>query len=102
VSTLLGTIGMGCAVASLQELMPNRMRGKAVALYAVIANLVGLGIGPTAVALLTDYVFGDESKLRYSIIIVAGICHVVATTALALALKPYRQSVEEVEHGLTA
>ena len=33
--------------------------GQAVAFYAVIANLIGLGLGPTAVALLTDYVFGD-------------------------------------------
>jgi MFS family permease len=102
VSTLVGTIGIGCVVASLQELMPNRMRGRAVALYAVIANLVGMGIGPTAVALLTDYVFGDESKLRYSLVIVAGVCHVVSTAALLLALKPYRESVEEIERGATA
>ena len=102
VATLLGTIGIGCVVASLQELMPNRMRGKAVALYAVIANLIGMGFGPTAVALLTDYAFGDESKLRYSIVIVAAICHLTATTALAFSLKPYRKSVEEIERGAIA
>jgi MFS family permease len=101
-STLVGTIGIGCVVASLQELMPNRMRGKAVALYAVIANLIGMGFGPTAVALLTDYVFGDESKLRYSIVIVAALCHLTATTALAFSLKPYRKSVEEIERGAPA
>ncbi len=102
VATLGGTIGIGCAVASLQELMPNRMRGQAVALYAVIANLIGLGLGPTAVALLTDYVFADESKLRYSLLIVAFVCHAVITLALWLSLKPYRESVEEIERAAAA
>jgi MFS family permease len=102
VATLGGTIGIGCAVASLQELMPNRMRGQAVALYAVVANLIGLGLGPTAVAVLTDYVFGDESKLRYSLLIVAFVCHVVISLALWLSLKPYRESVEAIERGAPA
>lgn len=102
IATLGGTIGIGCVVASLQELMPNRMRGKAVAFYTVIANLIGLGLGPTAVALLTDYAFGDESKLRYSLVIVALVCHATATIALALSLKPYRDSVTEIERAAAA
>ena len=85
VATLVGTLGIGCIVASLQELMPNRMRGQAVAIYAVVANLIGIGPGPTAVALLTDYVFGDESMLRYSLLIVAVVCHRHHHGALALA-----------------
>jgi MFS family permease len=102
IATLVGTIGLGCVVASLQELMPNRMRGQAVAFYAVIANLIGLGFGPTAVAMLTDYAFGDESKLRYSVLIVAGICHLIAIVALALALRPYRESVAQIESAAAA
>jgi MFS family permease len=96
-ATLGGSLGIGCAVAALQELMPNRMRGQAVAAYAVIANLIGLGMGPTAVALLTDRVFGDESMLRYSLVVVSLACHLVASTALALSLRPFRQSVVEIE-----
>jgi hypothetical protein len=82
--------------------MPNRMRGQAVATYAVIANLIGLGIGPTAVALLTDGVFGDESMLRYSLVIVALACHLVASVALALSLRPFRESVAEIERAAAA
>jgi len=101
-ATFLGSLGIGCAVAALQELMPNRMRGQAVALYAVLANLIGLGIGPTAVALLTDRWFGDESMLRYSLVIVALVCHVVASVALALSLRPFRESVVEIERAAAA
>jgi MFS family permease len=102
IATLIGTIGTGCALAALQELMPNRMRGQAVATYAVIANLVGLGLGPTAVALLTDYVFGDESLLRYSLLVVAVVCHAIAVTALWLSLRPFRESVTELERAAAA
>jgi MFS family permease len=102
VATLVGTIGIGCIVASLQELMPNRMRGKAVALYTVIANLIGMGLGPTATALITDYVFHDPAKLRYSLVIVAALCHATITTALAFSLKPYRESVAEIERTAAA
>jgi MFS family permease len=97
-SAFFGSLGIGCAIASLQELMPNRMRGQAVAAYAVIANLIGIGIGPTAVALLTDRVFGDESMVRYSILAVALVCHVIASAALALSLRPFRESVALVEN----
>jgi hypothetical protein len=78
------------------------MRGQAVAIYAVVTNLIGLGLGPTAVALLTDYVFGDESKLRYSLLVVAVVCHAVMSTALWLSLKPYRESVTELERVAAA
>jgi MFS family permease len=101
-STILGSMGIGCAVAALQELMPNRMRGQAVAAYAVIANLIGIGIGPTAVALITDRVFADESMLRYSILVVALVCHVIASAALWLSLRPFRESVIEMERAAAA
>jgi MFS family permease len=96
---LTGTLGVGCALAALQELMPNRIRGRAVAFYAVIANLIGLGLGPITVALLTDYVFGDESMLRYSILAVGVSCHLVSGIVLALALRPFRETVARVAAG---
>ena len=95
-TSICATLGVGCATAALHELMPNRLRGQAVAIYAVIANLIGLGIGPTAVALLTDYGFRDEQDLRYSILVVAVVCHVFAAIVLWLALKPHREAVLEL------
>src|SRR5690606_28292813 len=46
----------GVAPAAIQEVMPNSMRGQASAIYLFVITLIGLGIGPTAVALVTDYV----------------------------------------------
>ena len=63
----------GVGPAAIQEIMPNSMRGQASAVYLFVITMVGLGIGPTAVALCTDFVFGDDNALRYSLLIVTGI-----------------------------
>lgn len=60
----------GVAPAAIQEIMPNSMRGQASAIYLFVITLIGLGIGPTAVALVTDFVFADDAALRYSLLIV--------------------------------
>jgi MFS family permease len=60
--------------ASLAEMMPNQMRGVAVAIGYLMLNLLGAGCGPTMIAAMTDYVFKDELSLRYSLqIVVTGV-----------------------------
>jgi MFS family permease len=55
---------------ALQDLVPNRLRGRVVALLLLAGNLLGLGCGPTMVALVTDRVFADEMMLKTSVGIV--------------------------------
>jgi len=43
------------------------MRGQGSAIYQLVVNLVSGALGPTAVALLTDRVFGDPQALRWSL-----------------------------------
>jgi MFS family permease len=64
--------------AALMQVTPPRMRGQAGAIYLFVTNLIGLGLGPTAVALCTDYLFHDASQVGYSILIVAVIAHLLA------------------------
>jgi MFS family permease len=59
--------------ASLAEMMPNQMRGVAVAIGYLMLNLLGAGLGPTLIAAVTDFVFKDEMMLRYSLQIVVTI-----------------------------
>ncbi|NRB53768.1 MAG: MFS transporter [Saprospiraceae bacterium] len=88
---------IGLAAAAIQEITPNEMRGQASAVYLFFLNLIGLGLGPTAVALLTDYAFQDESMLRYSIFIIAMCSAVLASFCFWRCLAPYRRSVEQLE-----
>lgn len=89
----------GAAPAAIQEIVPNRMRGQTSAVYLFIVNLVGLGIGPTAVALFTDYVFGDDNALRWSILIVGTLSNIAAIFILAAGLRPYRATLAQLRAG---
>ena len=55
--------------AALQMITPNQMRAQTTALYYFVINILGL-LGPTAVGLVTDFGFGDDDALRWSLAIV--------------------------------
>jgi MFS family permease len=45
----------GSGLAALRELTPNRMRALMSAAYMLTINLIGAALGPTVMALVTDY-----------------------------------------------
>ncbi|MBM7060172.1 MFS transporter [Pseudomonas sp. UL073] len=96
-SVLFLSMPFGVAPAAIQEIMPNSMRGQASAIYLFVITMIGLGIGPTAVALVTDFVFGDDNALRYSLLIVTSVAVVISIVLLAKGLRPYRESLERLE-----
>lgn len=87
----------GVAPAAIQEIMPNSMRGQASALYLFVITLIGLGLGPTAVALVTDFVFADDNALRYSLLIVTAIAVMSSIILLWRGLSPYRESLQRLQ-----
>ena len=87
------SFAFGAASAALQEITPNRMRAQATALYFSVVNVVGLGLGPSVVALLTDRLFHDDSAVRYSLLVVTVIGLLAAAALLLAGLAPFRRSV---------
>jgi MFS family permease len=83
--------------SALVMIIPNQMRAQTAAIYLFVISILGLTIGPTAVALVTDYVFADESALRYSIALVSFFAALLSIAVLFATLKPYRDAVEESE-----
>ena len=100
------TSGMpwGAAAAAVQEMTPNPMRAQATAVYLFSINLIGLGIGPSAVATLTQFVYRDDAAVRYSLLWVALAAHVVAAIVLLAGLRPFVRARERSEAwtGLSA
>lgn len=94
---IFASFAFGAATAAIQEVTPNQMRAQISALYLFLINLIGLGFGPTAVALTTDFVFGDENAVRYSLIIVGTIALLLAALLFWLGLKPYRRSLVNLQ-----
>ncbi len=94
-TVFLAAMPIGVAAAAIQEMMPNPMRGQASALYLFVVNLIGLGIGPSAVAWVTDYWFQDESMLRYSLLVVNCVAHLACTVLLAAGARPFQRSLQQ-------
>ena len=90
---LFSTMGFGAAAAALQQVTPNRMRGLTSAIYLFFVNLVGIGLGPTLTALITDYVFRDESAVGFSIAAMAAGFGLIAAIILWRGLEPFRVEV---------
>ncbi|MFM9977525.1 MAG: spinster family MFS transporter [Sphingomonadaceae bacterium] len=89
-------IPWGGAVAALQEITPNQMRGQVSAIYLFCLSLIGIGVGPTLVAGFTDHLFGDDAALGKSIALTIAIAAPVSALLLSLARKPYCRALGAV------
>jgi MFS family permease len=66
-----GAAANGPLFATIQTLVPERMRAMSIAILNLLANLIGMGLGPLAAGALSDGLsrwFGQES-LRYALVI---------------------------------
>ena len=97
--TLLWSLPHGIAPAALQPVTPNQMRAQVSALYLLSVNLIGLGIGPTFVALLTDYLYGDPVLVGHSLATVAAISAPLSALIIYTGLKYYRASLAQAGAG---
>jgi len=73
IPNVLFSLNMGSILAVTQGVVGAKMRALASAVYYFVLNLIGLGIGPLFVGILSDYLaptYGDYS-LRYALFIVA-------------------------------
>lgn len=57
----------GPNVAAIQEIVPNRLRGRVTALYFAVISLVGITFGPLVIGVMNDYVFTDELSIGKSL-----------------------------------
>jgi MFS family permease len=74
---------------------PNQIRGQVMALYLLTISLLGLSIGPTAVALLTDYVFKAPAMIDWSISCVVIASSVFSAIMLWRCLEPFSEHVRD-------
>jgi hypothetical protein len=77
------------------------MRAQVSAIFSFFNNVIGLMLGITYVALITDFVFQDPMKLNYSLSIVAITTLPPSLYCLWRGLKHYRESMMRAEAWLT-
>ena len=79
----------GVVIAGLQLVTPNRMRAQYTAALLFLSNLFGLAMGGSIVAFLTDFVFGADEALRYSLAWVAAISYAFVVIVMLWGLPYY-------------
>ncbi len=94
-SLFFGSVGAGPGNAAMQVITPGRMRGTVTALYIAVFNVLGYGVGPLIVALITDNVFGDEQRLPEAMAISAAVLVPLGLLLSWLSLKPYERAAKE-------
>lgn len=88
----IASLGVAPGNAALQVITPAEIRGQVRALYQFIFNIVGYAMGPLIVALFTDYLFGADDQLRYSMALLAALLAPIAIIVTWWGLKPYGES----------
>ena len=79
------------APVAMINITPNQIRGQVTAVYFFVISMTGYTLGPTSVALITDFVFKDESLITYSISIVSLVVGLIGTYAGFKSLNYFRK-----------
>jgi MFS family permease len=94
-SQACGAMGSPVFSAALQVASPNEMRSQVTALYFVVANAIAGSLGPTIIALLTDYVAHSENDLRYVLCGYRIVLGPIASIVMWKTIAPYRRLYRE-------
>lgn len=92
------TLWLAPGYALSQSLAPERMRGKIGAILFLLANLVGFGLGPPAIGLLSDlYASGGFAvPLRWALI--TGLCvNSISALLFLLAARTVREDLKRAK-----
>ncbi|KHF77738.1 Permease of the major facilitator superfamily [Acinetobacter sp. neg1] len=93
IAMFFSTFPIPASAAATQMLTPNQLRAQVSAKFLLISNLIALGVGTTAVALLTDKYFENTVMVGNSISIVNAIAGIIGVFLLFKGCKYYRESI---------
>lgn len=81
----------GAASAALQMVTPNRFRARTSAIYLLVINLLGIGLGSSAASFVSDVVLKDEQRIGDGVTAVAAVAAPLAAWLIHRARPTYRR-----------
>lgn len=87
------SVTVGVVPTVLQQVIPNRMRGTVSSVYLFAISVIGIGMGPTAAALLADRIFVDPDGIRIAVAICVPIAYIAATLLYVSAQRRVRDGM---------
>lgn len=97
INGFLGSLWYGPVYGTAQSVVPPHMRATASAILLFVINLIGLGLGPLGVGILSDWLnhglgLGSAEGVRWALILSASV-GVVAFVCFWLARRTIREDV---------
>ncbi len=97
INAILGSLWYGPVYATAQSIAPDHMRATASAIMLFIINLIGLGLGPVIVGVMSDWFnlglgFGVAEGVRWALI-VTGSLGVIAMACFWFARRTIREDM---------
>jgi MFS family permease len=86
----LSGIVTACGFSAILDVVPNRSRGLAMSISFFLNVALGAGVGPTAVAVASEHVFGSAAGLGPAIALTICAGYGIAIAALVAALSMFR------------
>jgi MFS family permease len=86
----LSGIVTACGFSAILDVVPNRSRGLAMSISFFLNVAVGGAVGPTAVAMFSEQLFGGEAGLGPAIAITVALSYGTAIVALIASLSKFR------------
>jgi MFS family permease len=88
-ASVIGIASAPAQNAAIQLVTPSEMRAQISAVYLFTISVIGNGVGPLIIALVTDFLLKDEGMLRYSMASFALVMAPGGAFLMYLAIKPY-------------
>ena len=79
----------GLPATAFQAVAPNRVRARVIALYLLVGNIIAFTVGPTGVALISDYWLRDPAKIGIAIGLLSACVVPLGVLALIAARGPF-------------
>ena len=91
-----GYVAMG--PMAVNQVTPNQMRAQVSAVYLFTVNLIGLGVGPYLVPMISDSILRDPMQIRWGLLIVVVTSGTIAAALLWHVRATYRDQVAQTAH----
>ena len=93
-----GYVAMG--PMAVNQVTPNQMRAQVSAVYLFTVNLIGLGLGPYLVPMISDYILRDPMQIRWGLLVVVVVSGTISAILLWRVRAVYRDQVAQTAHWL--
>jgi MFS family permease len=81
------------ALAAITRFTPNQMRGQLTAVQTSTVGLIGAGLGPLSVGMLSDYLPESANRIGLALSVTFGVCMVLGGILLLLGWRRYTELV---------